>query len=104
MNRRELLKRAVPVVALAPVAVAEGVARYSLEPAGHFLFVVDIQRVDIVDFARLGNAEVPLMPPGSKGGWIIGVSGDPSTCLEILRLDEQINAEEILGRPPDLQP
>ena len=53
MNRRDFLK-ATPIAALTPVAVAEGVARYDLEPAGHFIFFVDMEKVDIESLATAG--------------------------------------------------
>ena len=99
MNRRELLKHAIPIAALAPVAMAEGISRYNLEPAGHFLFVVDTTKVDI---NSLCEYPLGLLPAGSKGGWIIGVYGNPDEALKILRLD-QPDAEAIIGRPPDLK-
>jgi len=88
MNRRDFLK-ATPIAALTPVAVAEGVARYDLEPAGHFIFFVDMEKVDIESLATAGCEQVPLMPKGSKGGWIIGVYGDVDKAVRIFRLDEK---------------
>ena len=99
MNRRELLKHAIPIAALAPVAMAEGISRYNLEPAGHFLFVVDTTKVDINSLCEYPSG---LLPAGSKGGWIIGVCGNPDEALKILRLDH-LDAEAIIGRPPDLK-
>jgi hypothetical protein len=99
VNRRELLKKAIPVAALTPLAVAEGISRYNLEPAGHFLFIVDIEKVDI---ASLFEYPSGMLPAGSKGGWIIGVNGNPDEAMKILRLDDE-QAEEIMGRVPDIK-
>jgi len=104
MNRRELLKRAIPITPLAPVAIAEGVARYKLEPGSHFLFVVNASKVEMDSLlSPTPEGCDPLMPKGSKGGWIIPVYDEPDLCIKILRLDGEINAEEILGRPPDIR-
>src|ERR1700724_1215255 len=102
MNRRELLKHAIPIAALAPVAMAVGISRYNLEPAGHFLFVVNLEKEDIDTLMECGNDPVPLMPKGSKGGWIIGVYGNPDEAMKIFRLDHP-DAEQIMGRPPDIK-
>ena len=87
MNRRELLK-AIPLAALTPKIMAEGVARYDVEPAGHFIFFVDVTKVDIETLCESGNERAPLMPKGSKGGWIIGVHGDVENAVKIFRLNE----------------
>lgn len=88
ISRKDFLK-AIPLAPLAAVAVSEGIHRVDLEPAGHYIFFVDVTRVDIQALLDCGNEQVPLMPKGSKGGWIIGVHGDVENAVKIFRLNDK---------------
>jgi len=87
ISRKDFL-RAIPLAALAPEVLADGVHRYNLEPAGHFIFFVDSSKIDLESFTQMGNEIVPLMPKGSKGGWIVPVWGDVENAIKIFRLND----------------
>lgn len=101
LTRKDFL-RAVPLAAVAPTIFQEGaIARYDLNPPGHFIFFVDISRVEIDSLVEAGNEQVPLMPHGSKGGWIIGVHGDVENAVKIFRLNDKA-AEAIVREEIEL--
>jgi hypothetical protein len=97
MNRRDLLKGAVPVAAIAVAKMADGIHRADLAPGGHFLFFIDQTKIDVNDFLEMGNEQVPLLPAGSRGGWIVAVHGDVESAVKIFRLDGdmQVSPEDL---------
>lgn len=103
MNRRDFL-RATPIMALTPVAVAEGVARYELKEGGHFVFFIDNEKVNIEDLVKCPG----IMPRGATGGWVIPVYGNPEEALKIFRLnghpdDPAITPDMYIGKPVELK-
>lgn len=85
MERREFLK-VLPLSALAPKVVKEGVLSLELPTNSHLLFLVDETRVDFNQFLDTPG----IMPPGSTGGAIIGTPGNPDEFIKIYRLDDGI--------------
>ena len=83
MERRNFLK-SLPLAAIAPKVVKEGVISFELPRNTHLLFLVDINAVIGDDWYENGN----IMPPGSTGGAIIYVRGNPEDAMKIYRLDK----------------
>ena len=88
MDRRDMLKRVPMLAALASVPAIDindgKVKKFEPQP-GHFIFVVDIDKVDVSSMEKMNG----LMPPGATGGWIVGVFGNPDDAFKIYRLDKE---------------
>ncbi|HYT21117.1 MAG TPA: hypothetical protein VEW05_12920 [Candidatus Polarisedimenticolia bacterium] len=83
MERRDFLK-VLPLSALAPKVVKEGVLSLELPHNSHLLFIVDEYSVINDDWYQ--NKDI--MPPGATGGAIVYVRGNPEDAIKIYRLDE----------------
>lgn len=88
ISRKDFLK-AIPLAALVPKVMRDGVHRYNLEPAGHFVFFIDASKIDINAFLHAGNSNVPMMPKGSTGGWVIAVHGNVENAVKIFKLNDK---------------
>lgn len=83
MERRNFLK-VLPLAAIAPKVVREGVLSFELPPNSHLVFFVDIEAIVGDDWME--NRDI--MPPGSTGGAVIFTRGNPEEAIKIYRLDE----------------
>lgn len=84
MDRRNFL-RILPLSAIAPKIVKDGVMSVELPGAGHYVIVVD---EDQVNLDSLLNYPKGLLPEGATGGWIIPVRGNPDEAIKFYKLDE----------------
>ena len=86
-DRREFLKM-LPLAAIAPKMVKEGILSVELPHNAHLIFLIDERYVDIDSletFAASGNA----MPPGSTGGAILFCKGNPDEIVKIYKVDDK---------------
>jgi hypothetical protein len=84
VDRRNFL-RILPITAIAPKIVKDGVVSLELPASGHFVIVIDINKVDLQTFSEYPEG---LLPKGATGGWIIPVDGNPEEALKFYKLDE----------------
>ncbi len=83
MERREFLK-ILPLSAIAPKIVKDGVLSLELPKGGHYVILVDVRFVDIAELA----ATPGILPPGSTGGCIIPFNGNPDEQIKFYCLKE----------------
>jgi hypothetical protein len=85
MERRNFLK-ILPLAAVAPVVVKEGVVSMELPGPGHYVIICN---EEVVDARELAEYPEGLLPKGSSGGWIISVRGNPENAIKFFKLDER---------------
>lgn len=83
MERRDFLK-VLPLSALAPKVIKEGVLSLELPHNSHLVFFVDETAILNVDWWQNEH----LMPPGATGGAIIYTRGNPEDAIKVYRLDD----------------
>lgn len=84
MERRNFLK-ILPIAALSPRAIKDGVASFELPAGGHFVIVANVDRVDI---NKLMKYPSDVLPKGATGGYIIPVMGDPDKAIKFYRMEQ----------------
>ncbi len=82
MQRRQFLK-ILPLSAIAPKIIKDGVLSLEL-PKGHYVILADVTQVDIQELCETPG----ILPPGSTGGCIIPVHGNPDEHIKFYCLKE----------------
>jgi hypothetical protein len=102
MERRNFLRMLSlhSVIALPAKSLREGVSGVELPRAGHFVIVVDCEKVDVENLAEYPAG---LLPEGATGGWIIPVLGNPDEAIKFYNLGvddaDKSSVSDLL--PPD---
>ena len=84
MERRNFL-RLLPLAAVSPKIIKDGVVSLELPGPGHYVIVCDRQKVNVSDLSEYPSG---LLPAGSTGGWIICVDGNPDEAIKFYKLEE----------------
>ena len=83
MERRNFLK-ILPIAAISPKVVKDGVVSFELPRGGHYVIAIDQAKVNFEDLLEMPG----LLPEGATGGWIIHVHGNPDEAIKFYRLDD----------------
>jgi hypothetical protein len=84
VDRRNFL-RILPISAIAPKIVKDGVVSLELPQGGHYVIIADQEKVNIKDLSEM---PAEFLPKGSTGGWIIVTRGNPEDAIKFYKLDE----------------
>jgi len=81
MERRDFL-RVLPIAAVSPKVVKDGILSLELPSGGHYVILIDAEKVPggIDDYPK------GLLPPGSTGGWVIYTMGPPDEAIKFYNL------------------
>jgi hypothetical protein len=83
MERRNFLK-ILPIAAVSPKVIREGVVSFELPKGGHYVVVVNPQLVDVNELMDTPG----ILPEGATGGWIVKCFGDPEQGIKFYRMEE----------------
>jgi hypothetical protein len=89
MDRRNFL-RILPISAIAPKVVKDGVVSLEVPKGGHFVIVFDSKKVNMESLAA---DPAGLLPEGASG-YLIPVYGNPEEAIKFYKLDETAQSED----------